>query len=154
MIGKKTFVLAVAVSWILTLVTVLLISNFAPNIIQPFNEQISESNSTQKTPLEVTNIVMKKGFDDYILRATVYLPDGISTLYNCYMEVDYLTENDSWKTVSKDIGIVNYEENIAPQLYLDSDFKSTNPYLETGGNAFHGDEEPNVRVEAYGFLKP
>ena len=47
MIDKKTFVLAVAVSWILTLVTVLLISNFAPSLTQPFTQQFTESNSVK-----------------------------------------------------------------------------------------------------------
>ena len=45
MIDKKTFVLAVAVSWALTLVTVLLISNFAPSLTQPFTQQFTESNN-------------------------------------------------------------------------------------------------------------
>ncbi len=43
MLDKKTFVLAVAVSWVLTLVTIVLISNFAPNLLQPFAQTPSET---------------------------------------------------------------------------------------------------------------
>ena len=45
MVDKKTFVLAVIVSWALTLVTVLLVSNFVPSFTQPFTQQFTESNS-------------------------------------------------------------------------------------------------------------
>ena len=59
MLDKKTFVLAVAVSWVLTLVTVLLISNFAASLTQGFNQQFTETNSVKVvtfTKQEVQNI--------------------------------------------------------------------------------------------------
>ena len=45
MIDKKTLALAVVISWVLTLVTVLLVSNFVPSLTQPFIQQFTESNS-------------------------------------------------------------------------------------------------------------
>jgi hypothetical protein len=62
LIDKKTFVLAVVVSWVLTLVTVLLISNFAPSLIQPFSGQIIQSNSVKVVTLqrqEVLNVAQE-----------------------------------------------------------------------------------------------
>ena len=52
MFDKKTFVLAVAVSWALTLVTVLLISNFAPRLIQQFNPQFVSLQSVKVVILQ------------------------------------------------------------------------------------------------------
>ena len=51
MVDKKTLVLAVALSWILTLVTVLLIYNFAPSVTQVFFQQDKESNSVKVVTL-------------------------------------------------------------------------------------------------------
>jgi len=42
-IDKKTLVLAVVISWVLTLVTVVLINNFAPNLFQPSVQDQSET---------------------------------------------------------------------------------------------------------------
>ncbi len=59
MFDKKTFVIAVAVSWALTLVTVLLINSFTPSLPQPFPQQSTESNSAKVVTLikeEVRNI--------------------------------------------------------------------------------------------------
>ena len=57
MIDKKTFVLAVAVSWVLTLATVILIGNFAPNLTQPFTQQFTESNSVKVVALKKQEIM-------------------------------------------------------------------------------------------------
>lgn len=56
-----------------------------------------------------------------------------------------------WKTASLNIGIVNHGSSIEPTLTLDNDFKSGNPYLKRDGY-FHGDIEPNLKVEAYGYI--
>jgi hypothetical protein len=52
LVDKKTFILAVAVSWVLTLVTVLLIANFAPSLTQPFTQQPVSLNSVQSVHLQ------------------------------------------------------------------------------------------------------
>ena len=52
MIDKKTLVLAIAVSWVLTLFTVLLISNFAPSLTQPFNQQFVSLQSVKVVNLQ------------------------------------------------------------------------------------------------------
>lgn len=59
MIDKKTLGLAIVISWALTLVTVLLISNFAPSLTQPFTQQSVELQSVKVVNLqkrEVMNI--------------------------------------------------------------------------------------------------
>jgi hypothetical protein len=43
MVDKNTFLLSVAISWILTLVTIVLIGNFAPNLLQPSSQNSSET---------------------------------------------------------------------------------------------------------------
>ncbi len=57
MINKKTLVLAIGISWALTLVTVLLISNFAPSLTQPFTQQFTESNSVKVVTLKKQEIM-------------------------------------------------------------------------------------------------
>lgn len=109
--------------------------------------------SNAKKPLQVSNIAIKDCTDYFVIRIMVSLPSGIQTLYNCRIEVEYLTQNESWKTSSKNIGLVNYGDNIQETFELDDDFKSGNPYLKPDGY-FHGDAEPNVKVEAYGYLQP
>ena len=65
MIDKKTLGLAIVISWALTLVTVLLISNFAPSLTQPFTQQFTESNSVKVVRFEkqeVLNVSSKSDF--------------------------------------------------------------------------------------------
>jgi len=109
--------------------------------------------SNLKKPLEISGIALQDCHDYFAIRITLSLPSETQTLYNCHVEVAYLTQTDAWKTSSKNIGIVNYGGNILEALELDSDFKSGNPYLKPDGE-YHGDVEPNVKVEAYGYLKP
>ena len=47
MIDKKTLGFAIVISWVLTVVTVVLIANFAPSLTQPFTQQFAESNSVK-----------------------------------------------------------------------------------------------------------
>jgi len=109
--------------------------------------------SNFKKPLEIDGIAIQDCNEYFAMRITVSLPSKTQTLYNCHIEAQYLTQSGAWKTCSKNIGIVNYGDNIHESLQLDSDFKSGNPYLEPDGH-YHGDIEPNVEVEAYGYLKP
>ena len=113
----------------------------------------SSVSSNAKNPLEISGIVIQDCNDYFVIRVTLSLPSETQTLYNCRIEVQYLTQTGTWKTSSKNIGIVNYELNIHETLELDSDFKSGNPYLKPDGY-YHGDVEPNIKVEAYGYLKP
>ena len=57
MINKKTLVLAVGISWALTLVTVLLISNFAPSLTQPFSEQLVSLQSVKVVNLQKPEVM-------------------------------------------------------------------------------------------------
>jgi len=109
--------------------------------------------SDPKIALEISNIAIKETSEYYIIKITISLPQNHTTLYNCRIEVKYLTESNVWKTTVKDIGIINYGDYKDFTLRLDSDFKSGNPYLKPD-DYFHGDVEPNVKVEAYGYAKP
>jgi len=109
--------------------------------------------SNPKNPLEISDIAIQDCHEYFAIRITLSLPSETQTLYNCYIEVKYLTQSDAWKTVSKNIGIVNYGEYKTEVLQLDGDFKSSNPHLKPDGY-YHGGPEPNVKVEAYGYLKP
>ena len=109
--------------------------------------------SNPKIPLGVGDIAIQELSDYYDVQVSVYLPYNYTTLFNCHIEVKYLTQNDIWKTVSKDIGILNYRDYKEQPLQLDGDFKSGNPYLKQDGH-YHGDVEPNIKVETYGYLKP
>ena len=57
MVDKKTFVLAVAVSWALTLVTVLLVSIFFSNLTQAFTQQSVSLHSVKVVNLEKNEIM-------------------------------------------------------------------------------------------------
>jgi len=57
MVDKKTLVLAVAISWILTLSTVLLINNFAPSLNQAFTQQSVSSNSVKVVNINSEEVV-------------------------------------------------------------------------------------------------
>lgn len=110
-------------------------------------------NASQKIPLKVSNIVIMVTSEYYVIRVTVSLPNEIHTLFDCYVQADYLTENNVWKTTTENIGIVNYDEYIHPQLQLDADFNSGEPPIEPS-NYWQAYERANVKVEAYGYLKP
>ena len=109
--------------------------------------------SPSQFPLRVSNIQILATQEFYVLRADVSLTNETHTLFNCYVKADYLTENNLWKTTSKNIGTVNYEDSLLPLLFLDLDFKSGNPNL-TPDTQFHYEVEPNVKVEAYGYANP
>jgi hypothetical protein len=89
----------------------------------------------------------------------VILPSEIPTLFNCHVKLDYLTENGVWKTTSKDIGIIDYKysgDMRRVSLSLDSDFNSGGIVISRDGY-YQGVDNPsqmNIKVEAYGYLKP
>lgn len=57
MLDKKTFVFAVAVSWVLTLVTVLAFTNFVPSLGMSSNQQSVSFKSSQIVNLEKNEVV-------------------------------------------------------------------------------------------------
>ena len=67
MIDKKTLALAVAISWALTLVTVLLISHFAPSLTQPFTEQFVSLQSVKVVNLQKQEEMNMQGMGVYVL---------------------------------------------------------------------------------------
>lgn len=106
--------------------------------------------------LEVSDIKINGGqdifgVDSVVIEVTVYLAGDVPTLFNCYVQADYLTIENVWKTTSKEIGIVNYSENVYPQLRLDTDFASEIALPSIGWQSYSG---INLKVEAYGYLKP
>ena len=91
------------------------------------------------------------GVDSVVIEVTVYLPDDAPTLFNCYVQADYFTVDNVWKTTSKEIGIVNYGQNVYPQLRLDTEFASEITLPSIGWQLYGGS---NLKVEAYGYLEP
>jgi hypothetical protein len=118
----------------------------------PSSQSIIPNNS-QKIQLKTANTAIKNITDSYAVRVYVYLPEEIETLFNCYVQADYLTENNVWKTAIENIGIVNYDDSLEIQFYIDRDFKSNSTYIG-GGIYFYGIDDPNLKIVAYGYLKP
>jgi len=79
MIDKKTLGLAIAISWALTLVTVLLINNFAPNVTQVFLQQDRESNSVKVVTLS------KEKIKDFTEIANISSPPVYTHLSHLYL---------------------------------------------------------------------
>jgi hypothetical protein len=116
--------------------------------------QANPINIAQKIPLRVTNTcILQMSEDYYSFEVTVSLPDEVQTLFGCYIQADYLTENGSWKTTLKEFGIVNYHESVTPQFHVDLDFAYEGYPLKSnmGRMSYNG---ANLKVEAYGYLKP
>jgi hypothetical protein len=110
----------------------------------------------QKIPLTVTNIRITGGqdylgVDRFVIQVTLNLPEEIPTLFNCSVQAEYLTVDDVWKSTSKNIGIVNYGDYENPQLRLDTDFACEITPPSIGWQSYDGN---NLKVEAYGYLKP
>lgn len=124
-----------------------------PNLTNTLPFQSTPPDTAQKIPLEVSYAI-KNSSEYYVIRVHVSLPDEVQTLFNCYIQVDYLTKNDTWKTVSRNIGIVYYCQDppINQNLRLDGDFMSDQNI--THDAYFQKYEESNIKVEAYGYLKP
>jgi len=118
----------------------------------------SQSNlpvSGQKMPLEFS-MTINNVTEYYPIQVTVFLPDEIQTLFNCHIRIDYLTENNIWKTTSKDIGLVNYRDHDQHSFTLDADFNS-NQVPISADNYYQGVADPdqmNIKIEAYGYSKP
>ena len=110
----------------------------------------------QKIPIAVSNLKITGGqdylgIDRFVIQVTLNLPEEIPTLFNCSVKAEYLTVDDVWKTTSKNIGIVNYGDSKNPQLRLDTDFACEITLPSIGWQSYDGN---NLKVEAYGYLKP
>jgi hypothetical protein len=57
LLDKKTFVFAVIVSWVLTLVTVLLVSNFVPSLVVSNEQQSVSFKSSEVVNLEKQEVI-------------------------------------------------------------------------------------------------
>ena len=131
-----------------------------PNILNSVSSQ-STLPTGQKTPLDFT-IAISKSADYYPVRFVAVLPSEISTLFNCHVKLDYLTESGVWKTTLKDVGIVDCNDSgdmRTVSLSLDSDFDSSGlsgPYssLVDDPSELNIKNALNIKVEAYGYLKP
>ena len=83
------------------------------------NPQIStDLNLPQEIPLESIGIDMQRVAPDNIIqfyRVSIYasIPDEPKTLYNCVFKMQYLTENDTWKTNTEYLGSVNFHNTEA-----------------------------------------
>jgi hypothetical protein len=151
--NQKVLVALTIIAIVLGVINLTLLFN--PNLINiPF--QSTPPDHSQKIPLEVWNIVINNSSDYYVIRVSVGLPDEVQTLFNCYIKVDYLTKNSTWKTITRNIGIVNYRQNppVQENLRMDGDFLSEIPLRRGRGSIFIIYEGSNVKVEAYGYLKP
>ena len=115
--------------------------------------QSNPINVVQKVPLDVSNIGIRNSTDVYTIMMLVYLSDETPTLYDCYVQVEYLTVNDLWKTTSKNIGIINFEDRVELHFNLDAEFAYESAPLEpqVSWQRYDGD---NIKVEAYGYLTP
>ena len=118
--------------------------------------QSNQIDVAQKIPLEVANIKITGGqdyfgADRFVIEVILDLPDEIQTVFNCSVQADYLTVNDVWKNTSKNIGICNYGDYNYAQLRLDTDFAYEEEPPSQGWLSYDGD---NLKVEAYGYLKP
>ena len=125
-------------------------------ILLLFPPQSIPTDVAQKIPLTVSNIRITGGqdylgTDRFVVDVTLNLPDEIPTLFNCTIQAEYLTVDNVWKTTSKNIGIVNYGDYGTEQLRLDTDFAYEDEPPSIGWLLYDG---ANLKVEAYGYLKP
>ncbi len=114
---------------------------------------ITQQNVNPKIPLLVYDILIKQsGTDYYPIQVRVALPENYTTLFNCFIEVEYLTESNTWKTLSKPFGLLNYGDSKEIGFHLDMDFKNSTQYISQ--HWITARDEPNIKVEGFGFLKP
>lgn len=114
--------------------------------------------SNPRIPLDYDLEIIKPS-DYWDAKVTVRLQTNCSTLYNCHVELMYLTTNNEWKNslgwssvfgivYNGEIGIVDYGETKTIYFRLEN-FK-TNDTL----TRWHEYADANIRVDAYGYLKP
>ena len=148
----------------LTIIAVVLgILNLTLLLIPNIQNYIFSSQSTlpvagQKMPLEF-GMTINNSSGYYPIQFVAILPYEIPTLFNCHVKLDYLTESGVWKTTSKDIGLVDckYSGDMRKvSLTLDSDFDSGGVPISQDAyyQSVNNPSQMNIKVEAYGYLKP
>ncbi len=75
-----------------------------------------------------------------------------TTLYNCTLKVEYLTNNGEWTTITKALGTQNFSGFVEIDSLPMPDFK-LDPDKSHSGNLWQT-EVQNIRVKAYGYEKP
>ena len=156
MIEKKTLALSVAISWVLTLVTLFLISNFVPSLTQPFTQQFTESNS-------VKVITFTEQEETLFTNTEFEYPFG------------YITQNFTWTPSNPNnndiLGFICYFEykvNATPQTnwYIDFtiDLNRFNYWISEGVRSFHVESSdwqtasfkiiPNTKPASYNWINP
>jgi hypothetical protein len=137
--------------------TLLLILN--PQINTTLSES-TLSNTAQEIPLEVQYIGIRNSSEYYVVQITASIPDEPLTLFNCVMQVDYLTESNTWKTTSDYLGIVDFHSTVIDhnvvidrKVIIDSDFRYE-PLPLRITNFTETYTGSNIKVEAYGYPKP
>lgn len=76
---------------------------------------------------------------------------GNQTLFNCEIIIRYLATNGTWITMTEKAGIINTNENWQNRFALEY-FQPETEHETWGG--WNVNEGTNVKVEAYGYLKP
>lgn len=115
---------------------------------------VSKIPSYPKIPLVYGKVGLQENTENYVMRLTVSLPPNHTILYDCRVEVRYLTQDGTWKTSSRNFGSLIHGSPFKElTLQLHRDFKSGNPNLKQDG-LFHEEVEPNIKIEAYGYTKP
>ncbi len=161
--NQKIFAVLVTIAIILGVVNLILLFFW--------NSQIGKtsSNTAQEIPLNSVYMEMQKVSgenitDYYRVRITASIPDEPLTMFNVVLEMNYLTESNTWKTLSEYHGIVNFHSltgnNVAigNTFNMGNDFQNDDKNLETNQAFLSGYLAQyagnNIRVEAFGTLKP
>jgi len=120
-------------------------------------------NTPQDIPLTYKQVQIRIIHESQIqVYVKAEVEDNLKTLYDCEMKLDYLTNDSIWKSDVQYLGTINFHTLkaetddhviIDEYFYLDSDFQYdensihlSNMFLFYSGN--------NIKVEAYGYLKP
>ena len=133
--SKKLIGIALIISIAITLiVSVVLILQYQQN---KFPLEVIESESTWTS----------YGWTDQVTLEVKLHNNHTSTLFNCVVEVKYLTQNDTWKNLSQNIGIMEIGEYKTASFVIDNDYKKLYIESESGHRYL---TTPNATIQAYG----
>jgi hypothetical protein len=141
LLDKKTFVLAVAVSWVLTLVTVLLLTNFLPSLGTSNNQQYVSITGSQIVNLEKQGIIELEDWGGVWVKHLNFTWSPGNKKNNAILGIlgsfEYNVEIEQ-SGLDVDIVINRFQGYIGSDLLLDNtkgEWKSTSFLIRhTGGN--------------------